>query len=115
MAREIRGSIPALSWSIGKDTVATSTAFIKKGEEHDKIKESIIIETTKLIAFKEDEINMLPFDFIVCSKFEFVIKLDEEIEVRIVEFKSNDDRKSYYLEKVKLKFGGYLQYSAQSN
>lgn len=42
---------------------------------------------------------MQSFDFIGCSKFEFVIKSYKEIGVYIIEFEWEDEGKSYCSEK----------------
>lgn len=52
---------------------------------------------------KEEEITVQSIDF-VCSNIEFVIKPYEEIKVYIVEFKTGDYGKSYYLEKDMVEF-----------
>lgn len=72
-------------------------------EEHEKIKKIIIMVEKDSVVFKEEEISRQSTDILVCSKMEFVTKPYEEIEVYIVEFKTDDERKSYYLEKDKIK------------
>lgn len=74
-----------------------------KQEKHEENGKLTLQDPNKSVTFNEVEIIRQSSDFIVCIKINFVIKVDEEIEVFIVEFKSSGIGKSYYL-KVIVKF-----------
>lgn len=69
-------------------------------EEYELVehKELIKIEPNEIETFNEVGILIEPSNFIISSNVDFVIKINDEVEIFVVEFKLDGVGKPYYIE-----------------